>query len=63
MFVSGDDLAAKQAVSGLLREFGWTDILDLGDLSSARGAEMVLPLWLRLMQSLGTATFNFKIVR
>jgi hypothetical protein len=24
---------------------------------------MLLPVWLRLMGSLGTATFNFKIVR
>jgi 8-hydroxy-5-deazaflavin:NADPH oxidoreductase len=63
VFVSGDDPAAKETVSGLLREFGWTDILDLGELSSARGAEMVLPLWLRLMQSLGATEFNFKIVR
>lgn len=63
VFVSGDDLEAKQLVSDLLREFGWTDILDLGDLSSARGAEMALPLWLRVMQSLGVSEFNFKIVR
>jgi hypothetical protein len=38
-------------------------VLDLGDLTAARGTEMWLPLWLRLMQSLGTAQFNLKVVR
>ncbi len=63
VFVSGDDEAAKATVGGLLREFGWTEIVDLGDLTAARGLEMVLPLWLRLFGVLGTAEFNFKIAR
>jgi predicted dinucleotide-binding enzyme len=63
VFVSGDDAAAKATVTELLRGFGWQDVIDLGDLSSARGAEMLLPVWLRLMGTLGTPAFNFKIVR
>ncbi len=63
LFVSGDDAAAKATVTELLRSFGWNDVIDLGDLSSARGTEMLLPIWLRLMGALGTAQFNFKIVR
>ena len=63
VFVSGDDAEAKATVTGLLESFGHTDVIDLGDLSTARGAEMYLPLWLRLMGSLGTASFNIKIVR
>ena len=27
------------------------------------GAEMMLPVWLRLMGVLGTGRFNFKVVR
>jgi hypothetical protein len=42
---------------------GHTDVIDLGDLSTARGTEMLLPVWLRLMNALGTPAFNFKIVR
>ena len=49
VFVSGDDEEAKQTVASLLEDFGHTDVIDLGDLSTARGAEMYLPLWLRLM--------------
>jgi predicted dinucleotide-binding enzyme len=63
VFVSGDDADAKAAATRLLTELGHTDVIDLGDLSTARGAEMLLPIWVRLMQTLGTAQFNFKVVR
>ena len=63
IFVSGDDAEAKATATELLRSFGWQDIIDLGDLSTARGTEMLLPVWLRLMNALGTPAFNFKIVR
>ncbi|MDI1466040.1 NAD(P)-binding domain-containing protein [Catellatospora sp. KI3] len=63
VFVCGDDAAAKKTVTGLLAQLGHRDVLDLGDLSTARGAEMLLPLWLRLYAALGTSEFNFKIVR
>lgn len=63
VFVSGDDPAAKQAVTSLLLAMGHTDVIDLGELSTARGAEMYLPLWLRLMGVLGTARFQIKVVR
>jgi 8-hydroxy-5-deazaflavin:NADPH oxidoreductase len=65
VFVCGNDEAARDQVRGLLEDFGWEAdaILDLGDISAARGAEMYLPLWLRMMGSLGTAAFNIKVVR
>lgn len=62
VFVAGNDDAAKAVAAGLLRELGWRDIVDLGDLTGARGLEMWLPLWLRLMQTLGTPRFNLRIV-
>jgi predicted dinucleotide-binding enzyme len=63
VFVSGDDPEAKAAVTDLLRSFGWTDIIDLGDITTARATEMMLPVWLRLFGSLQKPVFNFKIVR
>jgi predicted dinucleotide-binding enzyme len=63
VFVSGDDAAAKAVVVELLTSFGHTDVIDLGDLSTARGPEMLLPLWLRLWGALGTPMFNIKVVR
>lgn len=62
-FVSGDDANAKRTVVDLLRSMGHTDVIDLGDLSTARAAEMLLPVWVRLMGALGTPYLQFKIVR
>ncbi len=63
VFVCGDDAEAKERVTELLRSFGWTDIIDLGDITTARGTEMLLPIWLRLFGALQKPVFNFKIVR
>ena len=63
VFVSGNDPAAKAIVIGLLRDFGHTDVIDLGDITTARGSEMYLPIWLRLMGALGSSAFNVKVVR
>jgi hypothetical protein len=63
VFVSGDDTDAKAQVSELLRSFGWTDVIDLGEISTARGTEMLLPVWVRLFGVLQKPVYNFKIVR
>ncbi len=63
VFVSGDDAEAKATVTALLESFGHDDVIDLGGIETARGTEMLLPVWLRLMGTLGTAQFNFKIAR
>lgn len=63
-FICGNDSEAKRKVISLLNEFGWKNenILDLGDISSARGVEAILPIWLRIMGAKQSAAFNFKIV-
>ena len=63
IFVAGNDEEARQVAAELLRDLGWTDILDLGDLTAARGLEMYLPLWVRLFSQLGHPMFNIKVVR
>jgi 8-hydroxy-5-deazaflavin:NADPH oxidoreductase len=64
LFVSGNDADAKARVTRWLGEwFGWRDVIDLGDVTTARGSEMLLPIWIRLWGALGTPMFNFKIVR
>lgn len=64
MFISGNDAEAKAAVIRLLKQdFGWKEVLDLGDLSAARAQEMYLPLWLRLYMKLQTANVNVHVVR
>ena len=63
MFLAGDDAEARALVAELLRALGWRDIIEFEQLSAARGMEMWLPLWVRLMGRLGTADFNLRIVR
>ncbi len=64
IFVSGNDAGAKKGVMRLLREwYGWKNVIDLGDITTARGTEMLLPIWLRLWGALQTPMFNFKVMR
>lgn len=62
VFVSGNDKPAKGKVMDLLRSFGWQSIVDLGDITTARGTEQMLPLWVRLYSVLGTGEFNFAVM-
>lgn len=65
IFVCGDDEPAKGEVSSLLGEFGWPAerVHDLGGIDAARGTEMYLPLWLRLMGELGGSQFNIAVCK
>ena len=63
VFVSGDDAEAKTTVTDLLGQLGHTDVINLGNLSAAHGAEMWLALWIRLAMALGGPDFNIKVVR
>lgn len=65
VFVCGNDEGAKAQTKQLLYAFGWKEsqIIDLGDISNSRGTEMLLPIWIRLWNTLGTAEFNFLIQR
>jgi hypothetical protein len=64
IFVCGNDEGAKAQVSELLQSFGWPaeDVMDLGDVTAARGTEMYLPLWLRLYMKFGTGHLNIKVI-
>jgi 8-hydroxy-5-deazaflavin:NADPH oxidoreductase len=64
--ICGNDSEAKKEVAERLTDwFGWkpSNIVDLGDITGARGTEMYLPLWLRLWGAVGTPVFNFQLAR
>lgn len=64
VFMSGNDSAAKAKVHEILTKwFGWKSVVDLGDISTARGTEMYLPLWVRLFSLYQKPNFNIKIVK
>ncbi len=63
-FSSGNDVGAKAKVKGVLAQFGWEDeeLLDLEDITTARGSESLLPIWLRIRGSTTNGAFNVKLV-
>ncbi|MDF2747690.1 MAG: oxidoreductase [Propionibacteriaceae bacterium] len=63
VFVAGNDADARATVAAVATDLGWTDVMDLGDLTAARGLEMWVSLWLRLLMALGGPMFNIKVVR
>ena len=62
-FVSGNDDAAKAQVISLLTSLGHRDVIDVGDISTARGTEAMMLLWVRLMGPLGSPYFTWKVAR
>ena len=64
VFICGNNAGAKSEVASMLnRWFGWKTVIDLGDITAARGMEMILPIWLKLMGAFKSPNFNFKIIR
>jgi len=65
LFMCGNDEGAKAQVRELAESFGWPRerIVDLGDIQSARGMEMYLPLWLAFLRTFGTPNVNIRVAR
>jgi 8-hydroxy-5-deazaflavin:NADPH oxidoreductase len=63
VFLSGNDAGAKATVKEILKSFGWkeSNMIDLGDITTARGTEQLMPVWIRLYGVLRNPMFNFKI--
>lgn len=64
LMMAGDEEGAKSEVRELAQSFGWRreSILDLGDVTAARGMEMYLALWVRLMGATGGPRVTVKVV-
>jgi 8-hydroxy-5-deazaflavin:NADPH oxidoreductase len=63
-YICGNDIEAKTKVKEFIKQFGWKDenILDLGDITNARGTEAILPIWLRIWTATQNGAFNLKVV-
>lgn len=63
VFVSGNDIEAKATVVTILRDwFGWTLVIDLGDIATARAVEMYVVFWRALRKVISAQRFNIKVV-
>ena len=66
LFVCGNNQDAKNKVMHFLVDnFHWKaeNLLDLGGIDKASLTEAYVPLWVSLMQVLGTPKFNIKLVK
>jgi 8-hydroxy-5-deazaflavin:NADPH oxidoreductase len=63
LLIAGNDAEAKGLVTELARGFGWTSVVDLGDIVGARATESLLPLWVRLWTLGGDPRVNIRLVR
>jgi len=64
LIISGNDADAKAKVTAFLKQqFGWQDIIDLGDITTARATEMYLAMWIRLFGKFQNPMVTIKIVR
>ncbi len=63
IFLSGNDGNAKRETRRLLEAMGWPgeDVLDLGDITTARGAEMYLIFFLKLWGHTDSPAFNVQV--
>ena len=64
IFISGNDAGAKGQVTEILKGwFGWKHVVDLGDITAARGVEMYVIFWVRIYGALGSPMFNIHVAR
>jgi predicted dinucleotide-binding enzyme len=64
LLICGDDASAKALVREIATGwFGWTSVVDLGPITSARATEAYVTLWVRMLGLFGTPDFGVKFVR
>jgi hypothetical protein len=63
LFIAGNDEGAKEKVTGLLQDFGWKRVHDLGGIAAARGTEAYLLFWLATATALKNYDFNVRVVK
>lgn len=61
MFICGNDEAAKATVGAIVRDFGW-EVVDMGDMESARIVEPLCPVWILHSVRSGRRNFAFKLI-
>ncbi len=62
MFICGNDDAAKQTVTGILKDFGWPAI-DVGGIEGSRLLEPLCVLWVGYAMRTGSTNHAFKLLR
>ena len=62
-FYCSNDADAKAEVAVLLKDFGWEDTFDLGNISMSRYTEMLGSFWVAALSATGNMDWGIKLVR
>ena len=62
MLICGNDKAAKEEVTKILRELGWKGAIDIGGIEGARWLEALVPLWVRVGIALNNWNNVFRVL-
>ncbi len=62
MLICGDHADAKAKVAGIVKEFGWKDVIDVGGIEGARWLEALVPLWVRAGARFSSRDHVFKVL-
>ena len=62
MFIAGDDDDAKREAAAIIESFGWTDVVDLGDLEVARYLEPLAMVWVTYWARTDARGHAFKLI-
>ncbi len=63
MLVAGNDAGAKKGVAALLKELGWSEPIDAGDIGGARWLEAWVPLWVRICSNVDSWGVAIRVLR
>jgi predicted dinucleotide-binding enzyme len=63
MFIAGNSDEAKGTVTGLLNDFGWPTVHDLGGIEASRYLEAMCLVWVLAGSRSGTWNQAFKLLR
>ena len=61
MLICGNDVAAKEKVASIVKEFGWKGAIDVGGIEGARWLEALVPLWVRVAMKFNTRDHVFVV--
>jgi NADPH-dependent F420 reductase len=62
MLIAGNDEGAKQTVRDVLREFGWSDTVDIGGIEGSRELEAICIAWVKIGGARGAWDHGFKLL-
>ena len=62
MLIAGNDAGAKQTVTDVLADFGWSDVVDIGGIEGSRELEAICIAWVKIGGARGSWDHGFTLL-